>query len=280
MTGAVERVRKQVEHFEAGGRPPPAPAGRQDRPGRPRPRPEGDRLGLCRSRLRRRYRPAVRNARGSRAPGGRKRRAHSRRVLARRRASDAGAGIESGAGETRPRRHHDRGRRRGAAAGLRRADEVRRRSHLPARHGDRRRRRETAQDAATTPGPRRKRRRSEAVFATSRRARRAGAGGCIDSAKPILTDAKPLLGQHLRLQLYSLDSKGVADGPGAGGVRLEGHPLRPRLRRHEGRPRLYRASVRERRLHRADPAEGPERQGRLRAAASLRRRRLSRRRHR
>ncbi len=39
-------------------------------------------------------------------------------------------------------------------------------------------------------------------------------GGCIDSAKPILTgDAKPLLGQHLRLQLYSLDSKGVADGP-------------------------------------------------------------------
>ena len=38
-------------------------------------------------------------------------------------------------------------------------------------------------------------------------------GGCIDSAKPILTDAKPVLGQHLRLQLYSLDNKGVADGP-------------------------------------------------------------------
>ena len=37
--------------------------------------------------------------------------------------------------------------------------------------------------------------------------------GCIDSAKPILTDAKPLLGQHLRLQTYSLDSKGVSDGP-------------------------------------------------------------------
>ena len=37
--------------------------------------------------------------------------------------------------------------------------------------------------------------------------------GCIDSAKPILTDSKPLLGQHLRLQTYSLDSKGVSDGP-------------------------------------------------------------------
>ncbi len=78
---------------------PPAPAGRQDRPGRPRPRAEGDRFGLCRSRLRRRYRPAVRNARGSRPPGGGERRAYSRRLLARRRASDAGAGAEGGAGE-------------------------------------------------------------------------------------------------------------------------------------------------------------------------------------
>ena len=31
-----------------GGGPPAAPLGRQDRPGRPRPRAEGDRLGLCR----------------------------------------------------------------------------------------------------------------------------------------------------------------------------------------------------------------------------------------
>jgi hypothetical protein len=37
--------------------------------------------------------------------------------------------------------------------------------------------------------------------------------GCIDSARPILTDtAKPVLGQHLRLQLYTL-LKGVAEGP-------------------------------------------------------------------
>ena len=76
------------------GRPPAAPAGRQDRPGRPRPRPEGDRLGLCRSRLRRRYRAAVCNAGGSRAPGGGKRRAYSRRLVAGRRASDAGAGTQ------------------------------------------------------------------------------------------------------------------------------------------------------------------------------------------
>lgn len=37
-------------------------------------------------------------------------------------------------------------------------------------------------------------------------------GGCIDSAKPILTDAKPVLGEHLRLQLYSL-RKGFAEEP-------------------------------------------------------------------
>lgn len=38
--------------------------------------------------------------------------------------------------------------------------------------------------------------------------------GCIDSAKPILADAKPLLGRHLRLQTYSLGAKGVTEGPG------------------------------------------------------------------
>ena len=35
--------------------------------------------------------------------------------------------------------------------------------------------------------------------------------GCVDSAKPILTDATPVLGQHLRLQLYTLH-KGYVDG--------------------------------------------------------------------
>jgi hypothetical protein len=36
--------------------------------------------------------------------------------------------------------------------------------------------------------------------------------GCIDSAQPILTDAKPVLGQHLRVQLFAID-KGRADEP-------------------------------------------------------------------
>ena len=69
---AVERVRRDGRRLRAARRPPPAHPGRQDRPGRPRPRPEGDRVGLRRSRLRRRYRrrcsrrPRRRRARRSR----------------------------------------------------------------------------------------------------------------------------------------------------------------------------------------------------------------------
>ena len=55
-----------------------------------------------------------------------------------------------------PRRHHDRGRRRGAAAGLRRADEGRLRGDLPARHGDRGGGREAAQDPQQAVGPRKR----------------------------------------------------------------------------------------------------------------------------
>ena len=82
-------------------RPPAAHPGRQDRPGRPRPRAEGDRLRLRRSRLRRRHRPAVRDAGRSRAPGGRERRAHPRHLLARRRAPHAGAGAQGRARASR-----------------------------------------------------------------------------------------------------------------------------------------------------------------------------------
>ena len=74
--------------------PPAAHSGRQDRPGRPRPRPEGDRLRFRGPGLRRRHRPAVRDASGGSAPGDRERRAHSRRVVARCRALDAGAGAQ------------------------------------------------------------------------------------------------------------------------------------------------------------------------------------------
>ena len=67
-------------------------------------------------------------------------------------------------GKAGPARHHDRGRRRGAAAGLRRAPQVRRRSDLPARHGDRGCRREAAQDAEQAARATPARRRSNAPF--------------------------------------------------------------------------------------------------------------------
>ena len=94
MTDAVARVLKLVAAFEHRRRAPPAHPGRQDRAGRPRPRAEGDRLGLRRSRLRRRRGPAVRDAGRGRQAGGGERRARHRRVVARRRAFDAGSGSQ------------------------------------------------------------------------------------------------------------------------------------------------------------------------------------------
>ena len=128
-------------------RPAAAHPGRQDGPGRPRPRPEGDRLRLRRPGLRRRHRPAVPDARRDRAPGGRERRAHRRRVLAGRRPPDAGAGADGGAREGRPRRHHDRGRRRHPAAGLRRAVRGRRQGRVRPWHQHPRRGRGPARQA-------------------------------------------------------------------------------------------------------------------------------------
>ena len=109
-TGGGRSMNDDVGSVSAAGRgvreergAPAAHPDRQDGPGRPRPRAEGDRLGVRRSRLRRRHRAAVRHARRGRAPGGRERRAHHRRVVAGRRPSDAGAGVEGGAGQGRPR---------------------------------------------------------------------------------------------------------------------------------------------------------------------------------
>ena len=51
MSDAVERVQKRVARLRGERRPPTAHPGRQDRPGWPRSRPEGDRLGVCRFRL-------------------------------------------------------------------------------------------------------------------------------------------------------------------------------------------------------------------------------------
>ncbi len=74
------------------------------------------------------------------------------RLLARRRASDRGARAEVGTGKAGPRRHHDRDRRRGAAAGLGCGEGRRRRSDLPARHGDRGRRRRPDRQAQQAAG--------------------------------------------------------------------------------------------------------------------------------
>jgi len=108
---------------------------RESRAGRPRPRPEGDRLGLRRSRLRRRHRPAVRDRRRSCAAGGRERRAYRRPLLVGGRASHGGARAEDRAEEAGPRGHHDYRRRRGTTTGLRRALQGGRGGDLPARHG-------------------------------------------------------------------------------------------------------------------------------------------------
>ena len=110
--GDGRRVRRR-------GRPPAAHPGRQDGPGRTRPGPEGDRNGVRRPRLRRRRRPAVPDPRRGGAAGRRGRRARRRRELAGRRAPDPGARAARGTGRTRPVGHHDRGRRRHPAAGLR-----------------------------------------------------------------------------------------------------------------------------------------------------------------
>ena len=83
-----------------GGPPAPHP-GRQDGPGRPRPRPEGDRHRVRRPRLRRRRRPAVPDPGRGGPPGRRGRRAHRRRLLAGRRAPHAGARAARGAGRAR-----------------------------------------------------------------------------------------------------------------------------------------------------------------------------------
>ena len=84
------RERRRVEgaagatstRFADGGGAPAAADGGEARPGRPRPRRQGDRHRVRRSRLRRRHRAAVPDAGGGRAPGDRERRA--RRSASRR----------------------------------------------------------------------------------------------------------------------------------------------------------------------------------------------------
>ena len=102
--GKVAAGPRRDRRVRGGRGPPPAHPGRQDGPGRPRPRPEGRRHRLRRPRLRRRRGAAVLHARGGRPAGGRRRRAHRRGLLAGRRPPHAAARAQAGAGRPGPRR--------------------------------------------------------------------------------------------------------------------------------------------------------------------------------
>ena len=130
--------------------PPSAHPHREDGPGRPRPRAEGHRVGVRGPGLRRRHRPAVPDAAGGRPTGGRGRRRHRGRVVARGRTPHARAAAARRPGRARSIGHPRGGRRRHPAAGLRRAAGRRRRGDLPSGNGDRDRGRGPA---AHAPGP-------------------------------------------------------------------------------------------------------------------------------
>ncbi len=115
-------------------RPASAPARRQARSGRPRPRRQGDRHRVRRPRLRRRRRPALPDAGGSGPRRDRERRAPRRRVEPGRRAQDAHPRAHRPAAQAGRRRHPRGRRRRDPRPGLRRAARGRGRRHLRARH--------------------------------------------------------------------------------------------------------------------------------------------------
>ena len=112
-------MRNAVAEFAKAEGPPAPNPGRQDGPGRPRPRRQGRRHRVRRPRLRRRLRPAVRDAGRGGQGGDRERRARRRRVVAGGRAQDARAPAHRGAEGRGRRRHRRRCRRRDPAAGLR-----------------------------------------------------------------------------------------------------------------------------------------------------------------
>ena len=94
-----------------GRRPRADHSGGQDGPGRPRPRPEGDRHRLRRPGLRRRRRPPLRHPGRDRQGGGGEGRPCGRRQLPGRRPPHPDPRTEGGTAQARARRHHDRRRR-------------------------------------------------------------------------------------------------------------------------------------------------------------------------
>jgi hypothetical protein len=135
-TRELERVRKPRSSVRRARRPPSAHPRREDGPGRSRPRPEGDRHGVRRLRLRRRHRPAVPDARGERAQAVE----NDVHIVA---VSSLAAGhltlVPSCVSELPPRArgHHDRRRRRRPAAGLPTRCSMRAPRRLRTRHGHR-----------------------------------------------------------------------------------------------------------------------------------------------
>ena len=128
------RIQREIEAFAASGGPATPHAGGEARPGRPRPRRQGDRHRVCRYRLRCRCRAAVPDAAGGGAAGGRERRPCRRHLEPGRRPQDAGARAHRRL-EAAGRRRHARGlRRRHPAAGLRVPAQRRRRRDLRPRH--------------------------------------------------------------------------------------------------------------------------------------------------
>ena len=136
---------------------------------------------------------------------------------------------------------------------------------FPPGHGDRGSGREIAQDAQQATRPRQRGRgvRSILVRAAFAALCALALSGCINSSGPILTDAQPVLGPHLNLQLYALRDGHAHDPERARFLERQTLPaIRPR---HERCQRFHRASVRRRRLHRPVVAGAAPADRRIRA---------------
>ncbi len=121
--------------LRSGGGSPAAHAGREARPGRPRPRHQGDRDGLRRPGLRRGRGSALPDARRGGAAGARRRRPRGRCVEPGGRSQDAGARARRGAAPQGCERGRGGGRRHHPAPGLRVSARARRGRDLRPRHG-------------------------------------------------------------------------------------------------------------------------------------------------
>ncbi len=121
--------------------PPTHHAGRQDGPGWPRSRSEGDRHRLRRPGFRHRRRPALRHSGRDRSRGGGQGRPCGGREFSRRRPPHPDPRASRRTGQARPAGHHDRRRRGHPSRRFRRPEGQRRAADFPAGRRDRRRRR-------------------------------------------------------------------------------------------------------------------------------------------